>query len=222
MTRIYLHVFARNHYYDIAVEILTWIKRSGLNAPITIGLIGDAHAETELYELAGVLELETEIVRTDENTFEYHTLSLLWSDAHRARYEKCLYLHTKGVTSASPTYTKWRHIMLDALVCAWRDRLRDLEAHDIVGCFFLDYWPCLAGNFWWATADWIRELTAPQKSSDRFAFEKWVCTGQNRTPRLLSLIAQNVEPCLPQSHVLLGQPFRNFLRRLAAIGSDER
>jgi len=50
---------------------------------------------------------------------------------------------------------------------------------------------------------------------NRFAFEKWVCIGRNRQPRVLSLIATNVEPYLPKSHVLLGQPFRNFVRRLA-------
>jgi hypothetical protein len=222
MNQIYFHVFARNHYYDIAVEVLTCIRRSGLIAPITIGLIGDHIAEVELYELAGVIGLRPQIVRTVENTFEYHTLSLLWNDAQDGKFDNCLYIHTKGVTSASPTYTKWRYAMLDAIVCRWRERVRDLETYDCVGCFFLDYWPCFAGNFWWARSDWIRQLPAPQKTSDRFTHERWVIIGPMRAPRALSLYATNVEPYLAESHVLLGQPFRQFVRRLAANAADEK
>ena len=79
-----------------------------------------------------------------------------------------LYFHSKGVTHTDETYLKrtadWRHCMMRHCVANWRQCVADLETHDSVGCHWMagvgpdnsqNIW---AGNFWWATSDFLATL----------------------------------------------------------------
>lgn len=208
---LFWHVFAVQHWYDICDEIFFAIHRARLRCPIIIGMIGQESAEVELYSLAGAFDIPVRIIRSDVNTYECHTLRLLHDAAQNADYDALGYIHNKGTTSASPTYTKWRWCMEMIVIHRWRWCIDALERADIAGCFYREDWPCFGGNWWWATTEWIRKLPRPLPGQDRFAYEKWVARGPCN-PKVVSFIAQNTEIYLPCHHTLLGQPYTRFVQ----------
>jgi glycosyltransferase involved in cell wall biosynthesis len=95
----------------------------------------------------------------------------------RASDRPILYLHTKAVSQTEDFYHEWRRLMMSALVMRWREHLPELARHDAVGVNWwrLDPRNHFSGNFWLATAEWIRKL--PRFDSffrDRFSCELWI------------------------------------------------
>jgi len=81
-----------------------------------------------------------------------------------------LYFHSKGATHGlnDPDHAlrmRWRHCMMRNLVQNWRTCVTDLESgYEAVGCHWMtgDKTPpgqsIFAGNFWWASSDFLRTL----------------------------------------------------------------
>lgn len=86
-----------------------------------------------------------------------------------------LFFHAKGAThpAGDPLRTNWRKCMMRNLVRNWRSCVDDLEnGFDLVGCHWMsgDKTPpgqsIFAGNFWWATSDYLATRT-PIMTRDR-------------------------------------------------------
>ena len=116
-----------------------------------------------------------------------------WLPGHQGWY--VLYFHSKGATKPNnPMSEKWRECMMRP-VNNWRQSVRDLDnGYESVGCHWMtgprmplgqSIW---AGNFWWATADFL--LTLPsimdrarvkmsglKALESRFESEVWIGNG---------------------------------------------
>lgn len=101
-----------------------------------------------------------------------------------------LYAHSKGaLQDPGRTNTVWRRSMTQYVVGDWRKCLALLESHDAVGCHWrtVTDMPDLAesgtagvfaGNFWWATASYIRRLPPPPAAAEqRHSAERWLGQG---------------------------------------------
>jgi len=97
----------------------------------------------------------------------------------RAEDKPILYFHSKAVSHplADTVYHEWRRLLMRETVCKWRQNLRYLRTHDAVG---VNWWFVrgnnhFSGNFWLASAAWLRGL--PKFDSiyrDRYSPEVWL------------------------------------------------
>lgn len=111
-----------------------------------------------------------------------------------------LYFHSKGATHGlnDPDHVlrmRWRHCMMRNLVRNWRQCVADLEAgYEAVGCHWMtgEKTPpgqsIFAGNFWWATSDFLRTLpsimlrpriteSGLDSKESRYEAEVWIGNG---------------------------------------------
>jgi hypothetical protein len=113
----------------------------------------------------------------ETNIFEGQTLHLLWSKCQSDDFD-VLYLHTKGVVSATPQVACWREILNHYCVTEWPTCVRMLENCDLVGVKDLhsDENNTISGNFWWSKASHIRTLPDPLSGNDsgRYYYEHWI------------------------------------------------
>jgi hypothetical protein len=210
------HVFCVNHWYDVAAEMLRCFRRAEAPNPIHVELIGSAADQYEIESLAGLMGQHLVVARHLENTYEYPTLHALW--AYCQEHDGLVsYVHTKGVTSASPTYTKWRWMMEENIILRWRERAEDLREHDAVGCALRMEWPGLAGewphfagNWWGARAEYVRRVAEPRISRDRFEYERWLLSARP-LPRVKTLVSAAGQPHLSYYYGRHGQPYRDML-----------
>jgi len=213
--KMFFHVFPRNHWYDIVHEILRCFRKAEVPQPVYVGLAGGETEQIELKELARLIGVQVDVQRIPENRFEQPTILALWESAKRGEADVYGYVHSKGITSASPTYTKWRWVMAYWVIIQWRECVRKIQEDqlDSIGCFYLKDWPCFGGNFWWATREWLASLPEPKPSSDRFVFEKWVCKG-DRPMKFYSFVGEEVLPYKPETYAQLHSPHRYFLEAM--------
>lgn len=119
------------------------------------------------------------------NIFEGQTLKCL--------YDKCknkdmyvLYFHNKGIFNSKISANNWREILEHFLISKWKDCLKLLEDHDVVGV--KDIRGSISGNFFWADSYYIHTLQDPLEVENyspedlntptyRYAFEKWIKSG---------------------------------------------
>ena len=209
--RLFWHVFCVAHWFDICNEIMQSLCYSRFPFPIETHLVGTESDCNDFCELAGTWGITADVIRHDKNAYEYWTIAALHDYANHSDGLVC-YIHNKGTTSASPTYSRWRWCMLQKIIVEWQERVEDFTAFDVdaVGCFFLNYWPCFAGNWWWARTEFVKTREKPILSANRFYYEKWLLMGINRN-RLLSLIAEDIEPYVSQTHCRLGNPHRKYI-----------
>lgn len=142
------------------------------------------------------------LVRADTNTDHYETFALLEVErlAKEERTDRpIMYLHTKGVSAPHHVgKLKWRKFMEYHTVRQWQRNLTALADHDCVGVDWIDGvgHSCghFCGNFWIATADWIRRLPDfwgyhNARDRVRFSCESWI--GSNPSVRPHSLVCRN-------------------------------
>lgn len=145
----------------------------------------------------------------DENT-EALTLTRLYEDCHKLLNDDdvVFYFHSKGITSyisnVGPGLIKehrirhyWRNTLNHYMMTRWRDCVKALETHDVVGLQCIEEpYKHLSGNFWWARASYIKTLPHPidpdwndrfigmQNNSKTLMYkrsrdEMWLCSNPN-------------------------------------------
>ena len=114
-----------------------------------------------------------------------------------------LYFHGKGVSRTDWQWTMWRWLMNAYNLADWRAMVEALGENNCAGvswhanAFPVSYFP---GNFWWATAGFISQLTPVQEYIDQFteciskkntngfsrrhAAECWINSRCNANPRI--------------------------------------
>lgn len=149
------------------------------------------------------------IIEVSENDQEYEGLTLKHLFNHVKEVESIesvMYFHTKGISHLSGqsslcsipgidnermfrAVNSWRHQMEWGVIDQWKAALEKLIDNQVVGVnYCITPWPHMSGNFWWATADYIRTLTHPTLDEyafdpndfgniNRMKYEKWIGTG---------------------------------------------
>lgn len=175
--KIYWGIYCQAHWYDITAEMLRCIRAARFSGGIEIHATGPAGCKIELLQLLGLFDVMADVKWHSHNQFELPAIRALWRAARANPAGKTCYIHSKGVTSPCPTYSKWRWMMETLILLDIADRDTDLESFDVVGPAYKADWNCFAGNWWCARNSWLASLPAPSLRPNRFALEKWVLQG---------------------------------------------
>lgn len=169
--KIFFHICAINHAWDVVKEQMTALIYSGLYDDPRLKSIYCFITARDLHSLMLIRSyLQThfshKIVIVKEaihdTTFERFTLERMrdWIDDEDA----VLYFHSKGVTHTEPdkvSYCQlWTNAMNYFLIGRFRECLNALDAPcDVIGAFYSDTpVPHFQGNFWWARGAYLKTL----------------------------------------------------------------
>jgi hypothetical protein len=127
---------------------------------------------------------------SDTQTFELHTINLMWKFSQTHPNTNLLYLHTKGVSynAVPPTVRDWTNYMLYFLVNKFnKSDLSLLDTFtDSMGLNFQNTpHPHYSGNFWWSHTNYIRSLK-PIISNVRHDAEWWILSGKNTRSTIIN------------------------------------
>lgn len=187
------HVATMGNWPEVVAEQFLLLRTSGLAAALAaagdvvrLTHVGD-HLDAVLAEAARQ-DVPVTVVRSDPNVMHYETFAMLEIE-RLAKIEKTdrpvLYFHTKGVSNpGDPVKTPWRRVMGHYVLTRWRENLYHLKTRDAVGANWWNHSERhFSGNFWIATADWLRRLPDfatyhNHKRRERYSCELWIgsCT----------------------------------------------
>jgi hypothetical protein len=129
----------------------------------------------------------------EPNIFEGHTLKLLW-DRCQLEDIDVLYLHSKGVVSASPQVACWREILNYYCITEWPKCVSSLSLCDVTGVQDLNSIEhnTISGNFWWSKSAYIKKLPDPLHGdiNNRYSFEQWI---MKATPQIIYQIDTKID-----------------------------
>ncbi len=180
--RVFLHVAAMNHYREVVAELSGSITASGLYdeaISLTCSIVGGGNVDYLLGEKWQVKHTGT------LEEYEYPTLDLLFAQARLTPSDSFLYLHTKGVSKPRyrPHRDAWRRYMTHCVVERWQECTKALdEGFNVVGNDWHE-WRHFAGNFWWASGEYLASLSSPRDAiqlgskGPRYGAELWIGTG---------------------------------------------
>ena len=206
---VFYHIWSppRTDIWKILVdEQLKLIERCGLHERADVACCISGPQHQAIHDFVGHVKWLEVIEHTeDESEFEGLTLKHAYQrcvdDRERLR-QSIAYFHTKGIrhlTSGPEGYraiqnvNSWRHLLEYGVLERWKDCVLELMTHDIAGINFHEA-PArhFGGNFWWATADYIRRLPHPHSPAflspnfadpmnrERIRYEMWVGSGNPR------------------------------------------
>lgn len=201
---IYYHIYCNVNTLPVVREQTTRILFSGL-----IGAVNEVRCcvTGQKDYIAGVIvhlkllgpKFRVVFIRPDDTLYERTTLFMM---RHLMQpQDKCLYIHTKGITKpGEDKIWYWRTWMEYTLMVRWKECLEALETHDIVGVHYVNailhgksyrpFPPHFSGNMWWCRGDYYLRL--PEKiGADYLAPELYIFRGQP-APRWKELDAGTV------------------------------
>jgi len=177
----FYHVFADGAWERPALEHVRRLANSGLLGALDemyVGVVGSVERRREVrHKLPGVFVVEADC------GWEQVTIEAL-RDFVRGGDGAVFYAHTKGAWSQSPLAERWREAMTASTVDDWEKCVRALGRADAAGAFWYQsgepehelHGHFFAGNFWWATAEYLRTLDRVRTTS-RFDAEGWIGLG---------------------------------------------
>jgi hypothetical protein len=181
LTHFY-HLYVDGHYEQPLEEHMSAMESSGLLYELEdfyVGLVGSPENRATAKKLVpGVVIAEADA------GWEQVTLSAL----HHYSKENdrfVFYAHTKGACSNDDFAKRWRSAMTNATVTKWRECIEALESVDCSGPYWIlsdepeheEHNMFFAGNFWWATTDYLRRLPS-LRYDNRFRAEGWIGLGE--------------------------------------------
>lgn len=202
----YYHLWAAGAWGPAASEHDAALTAAGFPVRPRVGITGPPE---DRYHARGWAAVHGwEVVAEADEGFEQVTLSALRSWALSGTGGAAvLYCHAKGsMTDVQGSNTAWRREMTKRLVGEWDAITMLLQRHDAVGCCWKNRceFPqamaehsgagIFAGNFWWATRSYLRELPEVGTAS-RDDAEAWV--GLNR-PDVIDMPAGSAQGHLEQ------------------------
>ena len=180
LTHFY-HLYADGDWLEPATEHIEELAISGLIDNLDdmfLGIVGSQENREKVErELPGVS------VAWRATGYEQITLNKLkeYADTNDAYI---LYAHTKGASNQGDLANAWRVSMTHDTITRWQECVTSLKDHHAAGAFWINstqpehanHKHFFAGNFWWATSDYIRKLE-PVSDRDRYAAEGWIGLG---------------------------------------------
>jgi hypothetical protein len=208
--------------YPIVKEQMRELKECGLMdlaGHIGIGVNGSDESRVfgnELFPVKSHLSYNGLECKTENMTIRY----MEWWVKDNPGYN-VLYFHSKGAThpplAQDPIGTitaNWRACMMRNMITNWRQCVRDLDSgYDAVGCHWMtgEKTPpgqsIFAGNFWWATSDYLRTIPSIMKRDrivasglgsleSRYESEVWVGNGA-KFPKVKDYHPEWISRCKP-------------------------
>lgn len=155
------------HKTEILEKFILYLKERTIFQyfeKIIINNIGEAIDETYFKNISEKIVVIN--YSLDITLFECATIKQIITFAKLHDNYKILYLHTKGVSHEKTIYLKhiesWTNFMLYCLVDNGENCIKLLNKYDTVGCNFRKddgvNKKHYSGNFWWATAAYIKKL----------------------------------------------------------------
>lgn len=185
--RHYYHCYAAGAWERPAAEHVAALAGAGLHTDMTIGLIGAPGERGKARDIIGAALADAGLPAPErwveaDTGWEQVTLQQIHFDVHRIPGAfPALYAHTKGAHNDTPVNRAWRRAMTRELVGGWRHCTSLLnEGHDTAGCHWVSAGgpSFYGGNFWWATASYLRTLPPPDREN-RWRAETWVSSASS-------------------------------------------
>jgi len=210
---VFYHFFARpgSDWTWALDQQLQLLKQSGLPnvAEINMCVTGKIDLEyvARRYPFVNVIDVRS---IDHPNIFEGQTLRAIHqADLPDDAY--VLYFHNKGATSNSTYVAAWRDCLNYEMVTKWRLCISALDGYDVVGVSDTHVqrsnYVITSGNFWWATAKYLKTLPDPIDSTQyldkhhpgdydyRYCFERWITsTRRIKGPDIAMTCEMNVDP----------------------------
>ena len=162
---------------DLILEAVLKVKEIQVITINNIGLRLDSKYEA--------MDPRIIVVHCSDNPLEFElpTLRLMHEFSLNSPNTKILYVHTKGISypkgdSRYEPGLDWINYMLYFLCEKSEKCLKLLDTHDVVGCNFSENpKPHFSGNFWWATAKYLKGLELTNLV-DKMSAEWWLHSGK--------------------------------------------
>ncbi len=179
----------------IVAEQIIALRDSDLTWAASEYYIGVNGGEDDAAAIQSLAPAKAMVVQHPEGSKgEQPTLNLLYQWAMGTPKGYACYIHTKGAThTGDPISAAWRECGMRGVVHNWEQCVKDLDrGMDMVGCHwvtqekypFIPIGPYFAGNFWWATADFILSLPPIAETAvenlNRYDAECWVARGKRK------------------------------------------
>lgn len=208
---LFYHFQASGEWYGPAHDFFNALHAAGFRGDLAVGFVGNAEqvgAAREFVSRRLLPRQEWTEVAAAERGYEQVTLEALRSWAlNQGDARPVLYMHTKGAYTVSAFNDRHRRSMTHDLLYKWERCTELLADYDVVGCHLSrpgDHpqgshliSPVLVGNFWWATAGYIKRLPELDPASDdRHEAERWILSGN---PQI-----KDVHPGWPTEEALRG------------------
>jgi hypothetical protein len=176
---VFAHNYLENNWHYVVKDQLQGLVSSGLYKradKIHYGVYAKSTTDYDVFRHM-VSEFDEdrkiEVFEYQNNDFEFTTLAYLQSYCCANTNAKVLYYHTKG-TSRNFDFRieSWRKCMEYFTVERWRESLSLLKNSDVCGPLYEEQYRItfddssedlvlnnyFSGNFWWANADYVRNL----------------------------------------------------------------
>lgn len=206
--RLYFHCYADGSWATPVHQYFEAVQTSGLsdNAIVNLGLVGTKENRDSV---CGYIDKNFQtpynIVAEETHGWEQVTLKVLHEDSKKLSPFRAFYAHTKGAAFPTPINNAWREDMIYHLVGKWRKASSLLNQYDVVGIYWMERLNFFAGNFFWASSEFLSQL--PECGTEnRHLAESWVRTGQTQPniydlfpgfpsvhPRLINLLPPNID-----------------------------
>jgi SAM-dependent methyltransferase len=163
---------------DLILDAVLTVKEIQVITINNIGLRLD-HAQYE------AMDPRIIVVHSSDNPLEFElpTLRFMHEFSLNSPNTKILYVHTKGISypkgdSRYEPGLDWINYMLYFLCEKSENCLRLLDTHEVAGCNFSESpKPHFSGNFWWATAKYLKTLDT-RLLTDKMSAEWWLHSGK--------------------------------------------
>lgn len=180
----FYHVYAGGAWAPAAFEHAEALAAAEFPARPQVGIVGEDRDREVVRDWAQAEGWE--VVAEAEKGYEQVTLNVLraWA-ADAPAGARVLYCHTKGaMNDHQGANTNWRREMTARVVGEWQIIQPLLDRRDAIGCCWKNQaeFPNFmgpetaghfAGNFWWATAAYLRKLP-PVEAGARHKAETWI------------------------------------------------
>jgi hypothetical protein len=140
------------------------------------GLCDYAHVIVSINGSSPIPEGPYETIYRTEGFSEKPSLLLARQCAQQYPESRIFYLHSKGISHATPNQDDWRMMMQHFMVVKWKEAVQLLDDNDVVGVNWRTYpVPHSSGNYWWANASFLLQLDeAFLTDDDRMSQEFWI------------------------------------------------
>jgi hypothetical protein len=184
----YFHVALMNGLGGLMVasEMHGRLLDSGLydaTEKINVTILGDSVQEKAIndYIFSRYSKYQVRFISSDLTLYEWPTLKFIYDDAKESEND-VWYIHTKGASNCRPdvpawiqhNIRSWRGVMSYWVINQHKECKKRLTLFDAVGPLIVKDPPYFAGNFWWASARYIRRLKKPEGT--RNEAEGWIGT----------------------------------------------
>jgi hypothetical protein len=174
----FYHVYSGGQWLQPVEEHCDALLQHGLYQQLDAMYVGLVGPEGESRRAVGYMRrrgLDPVVVTRSWEGWEQETLRHVQPWARQAD-GICLYAHTKSAHDPSDINVDWRKSMCFYNVVRWQPAIEGLGSEfDTAGCHWLG--DMYGGNYWWATAAYLRTLP-PLEYESRWHAEGWISKGE--------------------------------------------